>query len=130
MGVFPPPPEGTDLGAIEIQYVSVLSDAQRASSTATTERFLQFTGQVGGIYPEVLQVPNVEEMIRRYANNLGLQPADMRSREEVQALREQEQQAQQVTQAAETGATIAQGAKNLSDAEVGGGMNALQLLTQ
>ncbi len=128
-GLFPEAPAELDGKKIEIQYVSVLSDAQRAASTFTTERFLQFTGGLAGVYPEARDIPNVEELVRDYAENLGVKPKGLRARDEAAQRQAATEQQQALAQAAEVGSQFAAGAKNLSQADVGGGMNALQAMT-
>ena len=119
----PPELEGKELS---VQYVGVLAEAQRAASTITTERFLGFIGELSPVYPEVRNVPNPSELIRDYADALGIKPTGINSREDVAAAEAAEAEQQQLAQAAELGGQLAQGAKALSETDVGGGVNALQ----
>ncbi len=114
---------------LEVEYVSILSDAQQAGQTATVERFFAFTGQVAGVYPEVLDVVKPSELVRQYAEGLSIDPKGLNSHAESQAIRASREEAQALQQAAALGETISKGAKNLSDTDVGAGQNALQLLT-
>ncbi len=123
--LLPEPPEELDGARIDVQYVSVLSDAQRAVGSVSIERFLAFAGEVAGVYPETRNVPNAEELLRQYGEQIGIKAAGLNSRETTAELNTAEAEAQQAQQTAELGATVAQGAKNLSDTDVGGGQNAL-----
>jgi hypothetical protein len=53
----------------------------------------------------------------------------MRSPEALAAIRQNRAKQQQAAQQADTALKLAQGAKNLAGADVGGGQNALQALT-
>lgn len=127
-GLLPEPPEELADLPVDVEYVSVLSDAQRASATIAIERFFQFTGQLSAVYPEARELPDVEELIRDYAEGIGIKPKGLKSREDAAAAREAGAQNEQMAQMAEIGGNLAQGAKVLSEADVGGGMNALQAL--
>lgn len=127
-GVFPEVPEELIDVDIQIQYVSVLSDAQRAVGTVSIERYLQLVGNMASIFPEALDVPNPEEIIREYAEAIGVEPKLQRSRDESRQLRENRDQQQQISQAAEQGQALIGGAQQLSATDVGGGQNALQAL--
>lgn len=127
-GLLPEPPQELVDTPVEIQYVSVLSDAQRASGTIAIERFVAFAGQLTGVYPEVRDLPDVEELLRDYAENIGIKPKGLRSREDVAQSKQAAAQQAQLAQTAAIGNDLASGAKVLSDTDVGGGMNALQAL--
>jgi hypothetical protein len=127
-GVFLDPPEELVGAQIDVQYVSVLSDAQRAVGTVSIERFLAFAGDIAGVYPEVRNVPNPEELIREYAEAIGVKPGGLNSRARSAEMTAQQAEAAQLQQQAELGKTVSEGAKNLSDTDVGGGQNALSAL--
>lgn len=126
--MFPPAPQELGGADVEIQYKSILSVAQQAVQAAPTERWLGLIGNIAGVKPEVLSIPNWDEVIRTYGLAIGVEARSMRTREEVaEALA-----AQQAQQAAATEAAVANelagGAKTLSETDVGGGSNALQQL--
>lgn len=126
--LLPPAPEELVGGDIEIQYVSVLSDAQRAVATIPIERFAQFTGNLGAIQPEVLDVPNWEEMTREYGTALGIPAKVMNSRESTAEKRKAREELLSAQQSANVGDVLTKSAKQLSETQVGGGANALQAL--
>lgn len=127
-GLLPPPPPGLDDSTIDIQYVSVLSDAQRAVTTGSIERFMQVVGQLAAAVPEVLRIPDYPEMVREYASRLNVPAKILKGREQVAAELQQEQELLQAQQAALVGSELTGAAKNLSATDVGGGQNALQAL--
>lgn len=127
-GVLGPPPEGLADRDIKIQYVGILSDAQRAVGTVAIERYLQLIGNMAAMFPEALEVPDAEEIIREYADSISLKTRLQRSREDAAALREQRQEQQSIQEAAQTGQGLVEGAKQLSETDLGGGQNALSAL--
>lgn len=127
-GVFPEPPPELEGAEINVQYVSIMSDAQRAVGTVSVERWLQLLGNVAQMAPQALDIPDWDELIREYADQIGVPKAMKRSREGVEAQRAQREQEQELAAAAEQGQQLASGAESLSRTEVGGGRNALQAL--
>lgn len=124
--LLPEAPEELEEAAIEVNYISVLTDAQRASGTVTIERFLAFIGEMSGVFPEALGIPDVEELIRSYATGIGIKPKGLKSKDDVAAAAQAENAQAELAQTAQVGNDLAAGAKVLSDTDVGGGMNALQ----
>ena len=127
-GLTPPPPPDLADQPLEVQFVSILSVAQRAAGTAPVERMLQLVGEVSGVIPEASTVLNMPELLYNYARDIGVPIQGINPLEEikqqVEAMRAQAQAQQQI----EAGGNAAQGAATLSQADVGGGLNALQLL--
>jgi len=126
--LLPPVPEGLPAAGIEVQYVSILSVAQRAVAAAPMERWLQLVGSVAGLYPGALDIPNFDELIRNYGNDIGVETRNMNPREVVEAQREAKAQQAQQEQLAAVTPVIADSAKTLSETDTGGGSNALQQL--
>lgn len=127
-GLLPPPPEDLDIDTIDIQYVSVLSDAQRAVTTGSIERFMQVVGQLAAAVPDVLRIPDYDQLVRTYAERLNVPAKVIKSKEQVAAELEQEKQLAEAQQAALVGSELTNAAKNLSQTDVGGGQNAMQQL--
>lgn len=126
--LLPPIPESVSGKSLEIQYVSILSTAQRAVSAIPTERWVALIGNLAAVQPGVMNIPNWNEMIRNYGESIGVQARDMNSRERVAQIEAQQAQQMQAQQAAVQGETLVQGAETLSKTDVGGGANALQML--
>lgn len=135
-GLIPEPPEEIQGQEIKIEFVSVLAQAQKMMGLSSLEQSLAFAVQIAQADPTILDVVDTEKALRRYVDMVGA-PADLlHKEEEVQKIR-QERQAQQAQAAtieqaqaeAQTGATLAQGAKSLSDIPMSNGMNALEALS-
>jgi hypothetical protein len=128
-GLLPePPPELEDGTSVEIEYVSILSTAQRAVSAAPTERWLQLIGNLIQVAPEVGRVPDWDGLIRNYGEAIGVEARDMKSREQVEAEAQAQAAAAQQEQVVEQAAVASTAAQQLSETDVGGGANALQQL--
>jgi hypothetical protein len=126
--LIPPPPEGFEGVELDVQYVSILSVAQRAVGTAPVERFLQVIGNLSAVRPDIVDLPNFDRMLTNYALDIGVSQAELNSQEEIAGIRQGRAQQEQAAAAMEGAGQASQAAKNLSETEVGGGGNALQLL--
>lgn len=125
-GLLPEPPPEIAGAPIEIEYVSMLAEAQKAVATSSIERVMQIAGNLAAVKPDVLDVINFDVALDTYATLLGTTPKMIRSPEEVVAIREAQAEAAKQQQAVEMAPAAVQGAKVLSQTEVGGGQNALQ----
>lgn len=124
MNMLPPPPEQLQGQALKIDFVSVLTQAQRAIGLAQTERVTSFIGNLAAAFPEAADKLNVDEAIDDYADRAGSPPKIIRSEQDVQALREsrqQQQQAAQINAAMPAAKDGAQAARLLSEAAQNGG---------
>jgi len=111
---------------IQVNYVSMLAEAQRAASSAGMERLMAQLGNLSAVRPEVLDNIDFNEFARQYADILHVPPklvVDAAKVEQIQ--RQRAQQMQQQQQPAQV-SDLAKSAKVLSDTQVGGGQNALQ----
>jgi hypothetical protein len=128
VGLLPEPPEDIAEADIEIQYVSILSTAQRAVAAIPTERWIGFIGNIAAVKPEVLNIPNWEELIRNYGLDLGVRAKDMTDPAVSQQATQQQDQAQAEAAAVGYSKELTGAAQQLSATDVGGGSNALQML--
>lgn len=127
--LFLPPPEELHGMPLDIELISVLAQAQKAASLGSIERVFAFAGSIAGAKPEVLDKLDADTAVDRYAEDIGA-PADIIvGEDEVKKIRAQRQLEQQQAAAAARAQQLAEGAKTLSQTEVGGGRNALQAVT-
>lgn len=128
--LLPPPPPEVQGREIEISYVSMLQEAQRAVATTGIERFVTFVGSLAAVDPTVMDNADLDEAADEYGNLLDVSPRIVRSRKDVAAIRQG--RAQEEEQAALLEATLpaVQAAKTLSETAVGGGQNALNAMLQ
>lgn len=128
MGLIPEPPPKIAQAQLEIQYVSILSVAQRALSVVPTERWLQVVGGVAPLYPKAVNVVNWEEALRDYADNIGVSAKILNSRKITEVMNKAADQQQMAADAMQAGAGMVDAGRALSETDVGGGANAAQLL--
>jgi hypothetical protein len=134
-GIIRPPPDSLRGVQLDLKFVSTLALAQRAAQTTATERLLQMLGHIAGIRPEVLDNYDFDTMVRDYGSDLGVPSRYKNPLNKVQQIRAQHAQAAQQAQKAAQASQIAQhapdvtnAAKNLSETDLGGGQNALQMM--
>jgi hypothetical protein len=129
-GLLPPDaPAEVEGGRIAVDFVSILAQAQRAVSTAAIERLWAFAGNIAAAVPTVLDGLDADESIREYAEMVGAPPKVIVTSDQVMAVRKARDDATQKQLAFQQSMEAANGAKTLSDTDVGGGINALQKMT-
>lgn len=133
--MLPPPPESMKNVPIDIDFISMLALAQKASATGGIERLAAFVGNLTAVYPEARDLINVDSMISQMNTLLDNPEAILRSTDEIAKIRQAQQQAMQQAkqqqdmangvQIAKTGADAA---NVLADTQIGGGQQALSAL--
>lgn len=127
--LLPPPPRQL-AGApthIQIDYISMLAMAQKGLATAAIEKVWAFAGNIAAVRPDVLDKLNVDATVDEYSDALGVSPKIVNSDDMVKQIRKQRAQQQAQEKMAAAVPIAADSAKTLSDTNVGGGINALQL---
>jgi hypothetical protein len=114
-GVLPEPPPEVQDRELRVEYVSVLAQAQRLVATGAVDRLISFTGQLTSIWPEARNKINTNRAIDDYAESLGVDPALVRSNEEVQEMAAAQAQQAQMAQAMEVAKQAGDIAKTASD---------------
>lgn len=133
-GLFPEAPPEVEGSSIQVQYVSILATAQRAVAATPTERWLQIIGNIAPIIQlqpgakTILNIPNWEELIRNYGIAIGVEARNMHTRDEVAAMNEADAQAMAKAEGIQDAGALVQAGQQLSETDVGGGSNALQML--
>jgi hypothetical protein len=116
-GLLPEPPEALAGEELEVEYISLLAQAQQAVSASSLERVMGFAGNLVAVFPEIVDGINSDEALRQYADVLGTSPDVIISEEELDAKREARAEEQQQMQAMEQVGQLAQGAKVLSETD-------------
>jgi hypothetical protein len=114
-GIVPPPPESIQGINLNVEYVSMLAQAQRAVGTNSIDRFVGTLGQVAQYKPEVLDKLDTDKWADSYADMLGVDPELIVQKEQVDLIRQQRAQAQakqaqmdQLNQASQTAKNLGQ----------------------
>ncbi|WP_255530910.1 portal protein [Polynucleobacter sp. UB-Piko-W3] len=119
-GIVPPPPEELQGMSLDVEFVSMLAQAQKAVSTNGIDRFMGNLGAVAQYKPEVLDKFNADKWADIYSDVLGVDPSLIKSDEDVAAIRQQRAKAQQDAQQQQQMAQGAQTAQTLSQADTSG----------
>lgn len=109
-GLVPPPPPGIEGLEIEIEYTSILAQAQKAAGITNIERVLALVPSIAAINPSILDIYDVDEMGRQINDMAGAPAKIVLSPEkikQVRAFRQQKEQAIMAMQAANSGADTA-----------------------
>lgn len=116
----PPPPEmhGQDL---DVQYTSVLAQAQRAVATNGVDRFVGNLGQIAQFKPDVLDKFDSDKWVDAYSDMLGVPPSLITSSDQVALIRKQRAQAQQQQAQLQAAEQASAAAKNLGATPTTGG---------
>jgi hypothetical protein len=118
-GLIPEPPEILlEFGEMpEIEYVSILSQAQKAVGVSRIEQSVQFLGSLVQVAPEVRHLVDWYKAYRAYNDMIGVREDIFRSEEDYQAAVRQEQQMAQMQQMAQSAEPIAKSAQALSNVD-------------
>lgn len=125
--MLPPPPKELAGMDLNVEYVSILAQAQKALGVAGIERAIGFAGNLAGISPDIVDKIDFDQAVDEYAAMLGVPPTIIRSDDDVAQMRQARAQAQQQQAAMEQMSAGIQGAKLLSETDVSGD-NALTAL--
>jgi hypothetical protein len=118
---------------VQIEYVSMMKLAQRASETAAMERTFQIAGNLSAAAkasgaPDPLDILDLDESLRAYGDDMGFPAAAMRAPDKVAELRAQRAQAMQHQQMMAAAQPAVDAAQTLSQTKLGGGQSALDAI--
>lgn len=128
-GMLPPPPKEIQGMDIDVEYISLLAQAQKLVGTQSINAFVGFVSNLAAVKAnapsEVWDKLDSDEAIDQYADMTGVPVNIVRTDDHVEAIRKQRaDEAARMKQEQEQMAAI-QGAKELSQAQTGEGQNAL-----
>lgn len=113
LGLQEDPPEELAGETLKIEYISVMAQAQRLVTAASTEKFVSFTLGLAQAKPEVLDKLNSDAIVESMAVTMGVDPDFVMDQKQVESIRSKRAEAEQ---AAQQGEAMVQGAKGLKDA--------------
>lgn len=114
-GILPPAPPEIQGMELDVEFISVLAQAQRAVSVNGMERLLATAGSVAAMKPEVLDKIDFDQVIDDMADAFGVNPALIVSDENVAAMRQARAQAAQAQASAATAPQVVESAKTASE---------------
>jgi hypothetical protein len=114
-GILPPAPPEIQGVNLEIEFISVLAQAQRAVAVNGMERLLSTAVNLAPVKPDILDKLNFDQVVDDMANAFGVNPALIVSDQDVAAVRAARAQAQQAAQSAATAPQVVESAKTASE---------------
>lgn len=94
-GIIPPPPPELHGQDLNVEFVSMLAQAQRAIGTNAIDRYVGSLGSVAQFKPDVLDKFDSDKWADIYADALGVDPNLIVASDQVALIREQRAKAQQ-----------------------------------
>lgn len=94
-GVVPPPPQELQGMELNVEFVSMLAQAQRAVTTNGIDRFVGNLGAIAQMKPDVLDKFDSDSWADAYADVLGVDPSLIVPSDKVALIRQQRAQAAQ-----------------------------------
>lgn len=123
-GLVPPPPPELEGMDINVEFVSMLAQAQRAVATNGVDRFVGNLGAVAGIKPDVLDKFDSDKWADEYSEMLGISPDLIVPSDKVALIRQERAKAQQMAARSAMLNQQADTAQKLANSNTGG-QNAL-----
>ncbi len=118
--IVPPPPQELQGMELNVEFVSMLAQAQRAIATNSVDRFVGNLGAVAGIKPEVLDKFDADRWADAYADMLGVDPELVVPGDRVALIRQQRAEAAQAQAVQDSMEQRANTAKALASADTSG----------
>lgn len=119
-GIAPPVPKELEGQDLNVEFVSVLAQAQRAVGTSSVDRLLGTIGAVAQFKPDVVDKIDTDKLVDKYADMLGVDPNMIVASEDVAIIRSDRAKQQAAMQKAETMPAMASAAKDMSQADTSG----------
>ena len=118
--LLPPPPAALHGQPLQVEYVSLLAQAQKAISVNSIDRFVSSLGQIAAAKPDVLDKFDADEWANVYSDQLGIDPALIVSGRRLNWIRRQREQQQLALQQRESLLQGSQAVKNLGQTSTDG----------
>ncbi len=125
-GIFPPAPAEIAGKNLDIEFVSMLQQAQQATAAAGIERMFAIAGNIAGIDPAGVDNIDFDYGLDKMSFLLNNDPKLIRSPEALATIRQRREQQQMQAERAAQAEQLAKAAKVASETQVGGGQSALQ----
>ncbi len=127
--ILPPPPQAIQGQHLQISFVSMLAEAQRAVASSGIDKWLSVGGNLAAVDPTIMDNYDLDETVDYYAGLMAVPPKLVRQADKVAALRAQRAQQQQQTELSQQTLPAVKGAQVLSNIPMPQGGNALQAMT-
>lgn len=123
--ILPPAPQELQGMALNVEFVSMLAQAQRAIGTNSVDRFVMNLGVIAQMTPNVLDKFDPDAWADSYSDMLGVDPKLIVANDQVAVVRQSRIKAQQAQAQQEAMAQQASTMKDMSQSKTGQDPNAL-----
>lgn len=127
-GILPEPPPELEGREVEVEFISVLAQAQRAVATQGVDRLLGAVGNLAALKPDVLDKLDFDQVVDSYSDAYGVDPKIVVPDDQVAAIRAQRAQAAEAQARAQALPALAETAKTTSEIDMGGMQDVLTSL--
>lgn len=128
-GIAPPPPEELQGQDLQVEFVSMLAQAQRAISVNAVDRFVANLGSIAAIKPNILDRFDEDAWVEHYSDVLGVDASLVVASDKAAFIRQQRAQQMQAQAATEQAAQMASAAKDGAQAAATAQAAGIQLPT-
>lgn len=118
VGALPPAPPELQGVELEIEFISTLAQAQRAVSSAGTDRLLNTVGQLAAMAPGIVDKIDFDQAVNDYADMYGVNPKLIVPDEQVNDIRAGRAKAAQQAQAAAAAPMAVESAKTAGEIDI------------
>jgi hypothetical protein len=118
-GALPPAPQELQGMDLNVEFVSMLAQAQRAIGTNAVDRFVGNLGAIARMKPDILDKFDQDQWADVYADMLGVDPSLIVADKEVAVLRDARNQAMAAKEQAAAMQQTSQSVKNMAQAPTG-----------
>ena len=119
-GKIPEPPRSIQGQDYKVEYISMLSQAQKMTGITAVQQFMQYVGSVAPMSQGVIDVVNFENSVRDVGDMLGVAPDIIREAQDVAMIQKQRADAQAAQQQAADNMALVQSGKTLAETPIGG----------
>lgn len=129
-GMIPPPPEELQGQPLKVEYMSILSQAQKLIGAANIERFMGNLQALLPVAPEIAYKVNTHQLVDVYGDILSVPAGVIRPDDEAEGLQQQAQQAAAAQQKAASMRDVSGSVRDLASADLEGDNALSRLLKQ
>ena len=123
-GIVPPPPQEMQGMDIQVEFVSMLAQAQRAVATNSIDRYVSTIGSIAQFKPDILDKIDSDYLADEYADMLGVDPKAIVPGEKVALIRQGRAEAKAKAAAQQDAIVQAEAMSKLGSVSTAGGSNA------
>lgn len=115
-GFLPPAPDELSAESIRVEYLSILTQAQKTIGVSAVNQFLAAVAGLAPSHPEILDKINWDRVVDDLAEMYGVPPRELQEKGEVDAIRQQRAEQAAMQQQMAVQMAQAEQAKTLSEA--------------